>query len=61
MDAYSLHEKLLTEWRQLAMRSTAGDIKKVYNNVPVCIEINNSTYTITNAVVKNGKIFLEIK
>lgn len=60
MDAYNLYQKLLAEWRLLAMASGATDIKKVYNNVPVCIEINDSTYTVTDVTVKDGKIFLEI-
>ncbi len=60
MDAYNLHEKLLTQWRQLALNSAADSINKVYNTVHVCVEVNGSIYTITDAVVKDGKIFLEI-
>jgi hypothetical protein len=61
MDAYNIHEKLLTEWRQLVLGSGADTIKKVYNNVPVYIELNDSIYTVSDVSVKNGKIFLEIK
>ena len=60
MDAYDLHEKLLTQWRQLALIPSADTINKTYNKVPVCIVINGNTYTVSDVITKDGKVILEI-
>ena len=60
MDAYDLQQKLLTEWRRLALIPSADSVKKIYNEVPVCITLNNNTYTVTDVITKDGKVILEI-
>ena len=60
MDAYDLHEKLLIEWRTLALVPNAGSIKKTYNKVPVHIILNNNNYTVSNVITSDGKLILEI-
>ena len=60
MDAYDLHEKLLAEWRNLALVPNAGSVKKFYNQVPVCVVLNGSTYTVAGINTKDGKVILEI-
>ncbi len=61
MDAYDLQQKLLSEWRRLAMVPNADSVKKTYNDVPVCVIINDETYTVTDTIIKDGKIFLELE
>jgi hypothetical protein len=60
MDAYDLHEKLLTEWRNLALIPSAGSVKKFYNEVPVCVVLNGNTYTVSDISTRDGKVILEI-
>jgi|APGre2960657373_1045057.scaffolds.fasta_scaffold13611_7 hypothetical protein len=60
MDAYDLHEKLLTEWRRLALIPSADSVKKTYNEVPVYINLNDNTYTVTDVITRDGKLILEI-
>ena len=61
MDAYDLQQKLLAEWRRLAMVPNADSVKKTYNDVPVCVKINDRIYTVTDATIEDGKIFLELE
>ena len=61
MDAYDLQQKLLTEWRGLALVPNPDSVKKVYNDVSVCVKIDDKIYTVTDAITEDGKIFLELK
>ena len=61
MDAYDLQQKLLAEWRSLALIPNADSVKKVYNDVPVYVIIDDKTYTVTDTIIKDGKIFLELE
>ena len=61
MDAYDLQQKLLAEWRRLALIPSPESVKKVYNNVDVCVKIDDKIYTVTDATIENGKIFLDVE
>lgn len=60
MDAYELQQKLLNEWRNLALVPSADSAKKTYNEVPVYVEIYSDIYRVADIVVRDGKILLEL-
>ena len=60
IDAYELQQKIMTQWGQLALIPNAGSVIKKYNEVPVCVILNNNTYTVTDVITRDGKLFLEI-
>ena len=60
MDAYELQQKLLNEWRNLALVPNADSAKKTYNEVPVYVEIYSDIYKVADIVVRDGKILLEL-
>lgn len=59
MDAYILQQKLLDAWRQLAPNFVASDVKKMYNSVPVYIEINGELVLVTDMVIVDNKAVLK--
>lgn len=60
MDAYEIQQKLLAEWRRMALASGADTIKKIYNDVPVLVKVNDKIYTVSDVLTIDGKIFLKV-
>jgi len=60
MDAYEIQQKILSEWRRLALASGADTIKKIYNDVPVLVKVNGKIYTVNDVLNIDGKILLEV-
>jgi len=61
MDAYEIQQKILSEWRRLALASGADTIKKIYNDDPVLVKVNGKIYTVSDVLNIDGKILLEVE
>jgi hypothetical protein len=59
MDAYSIHQKIFDAWKLLAPNFSAIDVKKQYNRVPVCIDVNGELVEVTDVLIINDKVILK--
>ncbi len=55
MDAYDLYHELQKAWQQVASRSDAGDLKKIWNESPVYV----NGKVVTGVKIENNQIILE--
>jgi hypothetical protein len=62
MDAYQIQLKIKDAWRDLVMQQNqSATLSKTWPAIPICIEVADKTVTVNNVVIKDDKIYLEIK
>ena len=58
MDAYDIHQKILTLWQSLARPVSGASAKKAFPDVPVYVLIDNKLVTVEEVYLDSGKIIL---
>lgn len=62
MDAYQIQLKIKDAWRDLAMQQNqSANVNKTWPVIPIHIQINDRLVTVSDVVIKNDKICLEVK
>jgi len=62
MDAYDVQERLKQAWSTIAMQqSQTGNLTKSWPSIPVVVKTEGLEKIVVDVVVKDNRIYLELK